>query len=418
MHILVLADRFTPEVTAVSVRTHAHAKTWLELGHEVTVVTSAPNFPRGEVFDGYENKLYQEEYIDGIRVVRIGTYMCANEGMLKRSFDYLSFMFSAIFQCGRFPKYDVLIATSPPIFVAMAGSIIGFLRRKPWVFEVRDLWPASIAAVGASKSPLLKLVEMYELFLYRSAARVVVLTHSFKRDLTERGIDPDKVFVVTNGIEVEKFQRSDDVSEARKDIGVSDTDFLLGYIGTTGMAHGLETLLEAANLCRDEPNIRFLIMGEGAKRAALEERAKEMQLDNLIFKNFVPHDQVSKYLSAMDMSIVHLMPDPVFKTVIPSKIFEAMALEVPSIHAVEGESAEIVANAGAGVCVPSGDPVAIADAAKKYSKDPAALAEMGKSGKLVACTQYDRAALAADLIKVLEPIVGPEKSGSSALNEH
>jgi hypothetical protein len=417
MHILVLTDRFTPEVTAVSVRTHAHAKVWLALGHEVTVVTSAPNFPRGEVFGGYENKLYQEEFIDGIRVIRIGTYMCANEGMLKRSFDYLSFMFSAILQCGRFPNYDVLIATSPPIFVAMAGSIIGWLKRKPWVFEVRDLWPASIAAVGASQSPLLKLVEKYELFLYRSAARVIVLTHSFKRDLSKRGIDPEKIFVVTNGIEVEKFQRPDNVAKARQDIGVGPDEFLVGYLGTTGMAHGLETLLEAADLCRDDQRIRFLIMGEGAKRAELEAKAAEMNLDNLYFKNFVPHDQVVLYLSALDMSIVHLIPDPVFKTVIPSKIFEAMALGVPSIHAVEGESADIVAKAGAGVCIPSGDAQAIAEQARRFSKDPDALRAMGQAGQQVARTQYDRSALARDIIDVLKPIVGAIESRSSELNE-
>jgi glycosyltransferase involved in cell wall biosynthesis len=413
MHILVLADRFTPEVTAVSVRTHAHAKFWLEQGHEVTVVTCAPNFPQGKVFEGYENKLYQEEFVDGIRVIRIGTYMSANEGMFKRTLDYLSFTFSAIFQCGRFPDYDVMIATSPPIFVAMAGSIIGWLTRKPWVFEVRDLWPASIAAVGASKSPLLALVEKYELFLYRHAARVIVLTHSFKRDLTERGIDPDKVFVVTNGIEVEKFQRPDDVSAARTDIGVDPDLFLAGYIGTTGMAHGLETLLEAADLCRDEPNIRFLIMGEGAKRAELEARAAEMRLSNLIFKDFVPHDQVVNYLSAMDMSIVHLKPDPVFKTVIPSKIFEAMALGVPSIHAVEGESAEIVEQAGAGVCVPSGDAQAIAEQAIRLSKDPEALRRMGEAGQRVARTQYDRRTLANEIIKVIEPLAdAPDRAGA------
>lgn len=404
MHILVLADRFTPEVTAVSVRTHAHAKYWLEQGHEVSIVTCAPNFPKGEVFEGYENKWYQEEMVDGIRVIRLGTYMSANEGMFKRTLDYLSFTFSAILQCRKFPDYDVMIATSPPIFVAMAGSIIGWLKRKPWVFEVRDLWPASIAAVGVSKSPLLALVEKYELFLYRHAARVIVLTHSFKRDLTSRGIDPDKVFVVTNGIEVEKFQRPDDIAEARADIGVPEDKFLAGYIGTTGMAHGLETILEAADLCRDDDRIRFLIMGEGAKRAELEAKAAEMQLPNLLFKNFVPHDRVMSYLSAMDMSIVHLKPDPVFKTVIPSKIFEAMALGVPSVHAVEGESAEIVETAGAGVCVPSGDAQAIADAVRRLSQDPDTLRQMAEAGQRVAQTQYDRRALAAKITEVLEPI--------------
>ncbi len=410
MHILVLTDRFTPEVTAVSVRTHAHAKVWLEHGHEVTVVTSVPNFPKGRVFEGYTNKLYQEEFVDGIRVVRLGTYMAANEGMFKRTLDYLSFTLSAILQCGRFPVYDVLIATSPPIFVPMAGSVIGFLKRRPWVFEVRDLWPASIAAVGVTKSPLLRLVEKYELHLYRRAARVIVLTHSFKADLTRRGIDANKISVVTNGIEVAAFRRPGNRSAVRQQLGVSDRDFLLGYIGTTGMAHGLETVLEAAGLCREDSDIKFLIMGEGATRSILESIAKEMALENVIFRDFVPHYEVASYLSALDMCIVHLKPDPVFKTVIPSKIFEAMALGVPIIHAVEGESAQIVANAGAGVCVPSGDAQAIADQARKFYDDRAALIAMGDAGRKTAIEKYDRSRLAMEALHTLQRIVRPRQS--------
>jgi glycosyltransferase involved in cell wall biosynthesis len=405
MHILVLADAFTPEVVAVSIRTLAHGKFWISQGHEVTVVTSAPNYPRGKVFEGYKNKLYQEEFIEGIRVIRVGTYMTANEGVIKRTLDYFSFTLSTVLQCWRLPKCDVIIATSPTILSAMAGSIISWLKRTPWVFEVRDLWPASIVAFVVSQSPHLKLVEKYELFMYRHATRVIVLTHSFKRDLVSRGINPDKIVVVTNGIEVNKFKRPDSVVEAREELKVGVDDFLVGYVGTTGMAHGLETVLEAADLCRDDKSIRFLIMGEGAKRADLEVQAAEMKLDNLMFKDFVPHDQVIKYLSAMNMSIVHLRPDPLFKTVIPSKIFEAMALGLPTIHAVEGESAEIVAKAGSGVCVPSGDPQAIAEQVRRFRKDPDALSKMAAAGQHVARTEYDRAALAGEISEVLESIV-------------
>jgi len=405
MRILILSERFHPEISAASVRTSTHARYWIDKGHEVTVVTCAPNAPRGKVFDGYKNKLWQEEEIDGVHVIRIGTYVAPNEGMIRRTLDYLSYMVSSILQCWRFPKYDVMIATSPPIFVPMAGSIIAFLQRKPWVFELRDLWPASITAVGASKSPLLALVEKYELFLYRSAKRVVAVTHSFRKDLASRGIDENKVAVVTNGIEIDSFTRVDDTTAARADLGVDEAAFLVGYIGTTGMAHGLETILEAADLSRDEPHIRYLIMGEGAKRAELEAKAKEMRLDNLIFKNFVPHDEVTQYLSAMDMSIVHLKPDPLFKTVIPSKIFEAMALGLPTIHAVEGESAEIVGRAGSGICVPSGDARAIAENVKRLSKEPETLQTMAAAGVQHVRECYDRRVLADNVLKVLEEVV-------------
>jgi glycosyltransferase involved in cell wall biosynthesis len=243
---------------------------------------------------------------------------------------------------------------------------------------------------------------------------VIVLTHSFKLDLVCRGIDPEKVFVVTNGIEVEKFQRPEDISEARADIGVPQDKFLVGYIGTTGMAHGLETILEAAYLCRNDDHIRFLIMGEGSERARLERKATEMQLSNLIFKSFVPHDRVISYLSALDTSIVHLKPDPVFKTVIPSKIFEAMALGVPIIHAVEGESAEIIEAAGAGICVPSGNAQSIADGARRLSQSPEELLRMTAAGQQAARSQYDRRILAAKITDVLGSIAEAGKIGVGA----
>ena len=405
MHILILTDRFAPEVTAVSVRTLAHAKVWLQMGHEVTVVTSVPNFPRGVVFSGYRNKILQEEFIDGIRVIRLWTYMTANAGTIKRTFDYLSFSVSSILQCWRLPRFDILVGTSPPIFVPIAARVISFLRRRPWVFEVRDLWPASIRAVGASSSSALVLVEKLELSLYHHASHVVVLTHSFKKDLIARGVDGEKVSVVTNGIEVRAFQRAGDNGNAREEIGVDADSFLLGYVGTTGMAHGLETVLEAAAYCRNSTRIKFLIMGEGAERKTLEEKAQELQLENVIFKDFVPHNQVTQYLSALDMTIVHLKPDPVFLNVIPSKIFESMALGIPILHAVEGESAKIVADAGCGVCVPSGQPRAIADVALKYMDKRPELEEMSLAGKNAVQKHYDRAKLAKSMSDTLMNVV-------------
>jgi glycosyltransferase involved in cell wall biosynthesis len=388
----------------------AHARIWLEQGHEVTVVTCQPNFPTGKVFPGYRNRLYAEEWVEGVRVVRVWSYMAANEGLVKRTVDYVSYMLSAVALCPRFPDFDVALATSPPFFDAIAGHLVAKIRRRPWVFEIRDLWPASIRAVGVSKSPALRLVEALELFLYRKADRIVSLTHSFERDLVGRGVPRDKIDIAMNGVDAERFARENVTYDARERLGVSPDTFLAGYIGTTGLAHGLMTLIDAAELCRDRSNLRFLIMGQGAEREALEEEARRRGLTNILFRDFVPHEEVANYMAALDVSIVHLRPDPLFKTVIPSKIFENMAMELPMIMAVEGESAKIVADAGAGLCIPSGDAPAMADAVTALSADRERRRKMGLDGRRAAEEKFSRRAGAGLVLRSLQRAIDDYRS--------
>lgn len=418
MHILILADRFVPEITAVSVREMGHAQEWLKMGHEVTVVTCAPNFPHGEVFSGYKNRLYQEEWVDGVRVIRVWSYMAENVGTLKRTLDYISFAVSAMFFFWRYPKFDVILATSPPLFVAMAGYGLAVLRRRPWVFEIRDLWPATIEAVGASKGRVLKLLTRLEEFLYRKATRLISVTGAFKEELTARGFSPEKNDVVTNGVDTDQFNEKNVRFDARENLGVGRDKFFAGFIGTVGMCQGLSTMLDAAELCRDDPNIVLLIMGEGAERPPLEEEARRRSLTNLLFHDFVPHEEVCTYIAALDASIVHLRPHALFKTVIPSKIFENMAMGTPMIYAVEGHSAEIVAEAGAGVCIPSGDGKAMADAIKSLQKDPDSLRRMSESAKAAAAAKYTRRVKAQEIIRSLNRALGrPENEGVEILDD-
>ncbi len=408
MKILVLADNFTPEIVATSFRTHEHAKVWLEQGHEVTVVTCVPNWPKGKVFEGYQNRPYQEEWIDGIRVIRVGSYITANKGFLKRTLDYLSYMVSAIVWSWRFPEFDVLLATSPQFFTAVAGYVVAKLRRRPWIFEVRDLWPESIRAVGASNSRLLDLCERLELFLYRQSDRVVALTNSFKKNLVARGIPAAKIDVVPNGVDLEQFNRSRVTFDARARLGVSSEAFLIGYIGTTGMAHGLETLLDAAQRCLPEGNIRFLVMGHGANRASLERSARERALTNVIFSDSVPHDQIPSYYAALDMSLVHLRPDPLFQTVIPSKIFESMAMGCPILMAVEGEAADIVDAAGCGICISSGDAQALAETVRRFAEDRCELNRMGQRGIQAVASKFQRRVKGLEVLDSLFATLPPQ----------
>ncbi len=404
MHILVLTDRFVPEISAPSFRIMEHARIWVSVGHQVTVVTCVPNFPQGKIFRGYNNKLFQEEWIDGIRVVRLWSYMAANSGFMRRILDNASFMCSAIVQSRRFSDFDVILATSPPLFVPVAGYMISKRYGRPWVFELRDLWPASIRAVGAMNGRVLGVLESLELFLYRKADRIISLTYSFKADLISRGIQPEKIDVVENGVDDAFFSPNRITFDARDALGLGREFFLAGYIGTTGMAHGLETVVEAADLCRANDSIKFLIMGEGADRSHLKALATSKKLTNILFKDFALHEEIPSYLAALDLLIVHLKPDPVFRTVIPSKIFEAMAMGTPLLHAVEGESADIVKKSGAGLCIPSGDARTMADAVDYIFRSAIKAHEMRKSGPAFVAANYSRNVKAEEALRSLVEI--------------
>lgn len=402
MHILVLTDRYVPEITAPSFRLRDHARQWLKMGHEVTVVTCAPNFPQGRVFPGYRNRLYQEEWIEGVRVIRLWSYMAENVGTLKRMLDYFSFMASAILFFWRYPKFDVIVATSPPLLVPVAGYALSKLRRRPWVFEIRDLWPATMEAVGASKGRMLRFFIRLEMFLYRKADRIISLTDAFRQQLIQRGIPAEKNDVVTNGIDTDEFDPAKVRFDARGRLGVGPQQFLAGYVGTTGLCQSLITVIDAAELCRDRQDIVFLIMGQGAQRAMLQEEAQRRGLSRVIFRDFVSHDEVPAYLKALDVSIVHLKPHPVFQNVIPSKIFENMAMATPMVYAVEGHSAEIVQRTGAGVCIPSGDPQAMAEAVRRLSDDRGRLRQMGHDARQAVAREFSRRVKAQQAIRSLQ----------------
>ena len=358
--------------------------------------------------------------MDGIRVIRVWSYAAANKGVFHRTLDYISFMMFAIFFWWRYPRFDVLMATSPPFFVAVAGFFVALLRRRPWAFEIRDLWPASLEAVGVVRGWPLRLMEKVELFLYRRAHRIISLTHSFKENLVLRGIDGNKIDVATNGVDLEKFNSTRATIDARQRLGIPADVFLAGYIGTTGRAHGLTTVLEAADRCREHAQIRFLIMGEGAERESLEDYAAELGLDNVVFADYVPHEEMPSYLSALNLSIVHLRPDPLFKTVIPSKIFECMATQTPILMAVEGESAEIVRASNCGVCIPSGNVAAMVEAVLRLSKAPEELAQMGKSGLRAVERDYSRCrnaeAVIDSLRSAIAPVIADPRSDSRSPN--
>jgi glycosyltransferase involved in cell wall biosynthesis len=400
VHLLFLTDNFPPEVNAPASRTFEHCREWVRKGHRVTVITCAPNFPKGKVFDGYQNKAFQTETIEGIEVIRVWSYITANEGFVRRILDYLSFMASAIVASPRVHDVDLVIGTSPQFFTAVAAYVVSRMKRIPYVFELRDLWPESIKAVGAMKESFaLRMLERLEMFLYRKAARIVSVTESFKQVLMRRGIEGTKIEVVTNGVDVSQFKPRPKDPELTRKLGL-EGKFVAGYIGTHGMAHSLETLLQAADRLRGQ-NFAFIFLGDGARKQALREMADQMKLDNVVFIDSVPKADVPKYWSLLDVSIIHLRKTELFTTVIPSKMFECMGMGIPVLHGVEGESADIVRREQVGIPFEPEGVDQLCEALQSLKSDPARLARF-REQCLRAAGNYDRTYLALRMLKVLE----------------
>lgn len=398
MKILFLTDNFPPEVNAPANRTYEHCVEWVKKGADITVITCTPNFPKGKVFEGYKNKLYQKEIIDGITVIRVWSYIAANQGFLRRIIDYTSYAFMA-FWASLFVKTDIIMATSPQFFTAVSGYCAALFKRKPWIMEVRDLWPESIKAVDAMKdSKVITWLEKLELFLYRNASNVIVVTESFKENLVKRGIEASKIHVVKNGVHLHQFRPAakDERLVARLKLGGK---FVVGYLGTHGMAHKLDFILE----CAKEVNssVHFLFIGDGAEKDKLLKLHEQWDLKNVTMLPSISKKEIGDYINLTDIALVPLKKSDTFKTVIPSKIFENSAMKKPILLGVEGESKAIIEKYQAGICF---EPENKKDFLTKLNKirEDRAFYESCQKGCDKLALDFDREKLAGMLYEVIK----------------
>jgi colanic acid biosynthesis glycosyl transferase WcaI len=402
--ILFLTHYFPPEVNAPANRTHEHARQWVRDGHDVTVITGVPNHPRGEVFPGYRNRLIQEERIDGIRVIRTWTYVTPNEGFLKRTLNYVLFSLAAVLASARAERPDVVVATSPQFFVGIAGAVVARLRRRPFVLEVRDLWPDSIVQLGQLRNPrLIRFLEWIETRLYRSAGGIVVNTRAFVDHIAGRGIPRDRIELVYNGIDPAMFSPRPPDRELLARHGLEGR-WLVAYIGTLGLAHGLTTMLEAAERLRDEREFVFLFIGDGADRAHLEADARRRGLDNVRFLGLLPRQEIPAWISSIDCLLVLLRDLPVFETVIPSKIFEFCAQERPVVLAARGEIRRLVQEAKAGFVVDPENAEQLAAMLRHVREHPDEAAARARAGREWVEESFQRDCLARQMASFLERI--------------
>jgi len=350
--------------------------------------------------------------MDGINVVRVWTYVTANEGFLRRSLDYFSFAVTGVIGGLFLPRPDVIVATSPQIFTALAGCILAGIRRRPFVFELRDLWPDSIVAVGAMREGvLLRRLRHLEYWLYGRAARIVSVTKAFKRILVANGVPQEKITIVRNGVDLEAFVPGPKPPELERSLKLGGK-FVAAYVGTIGMAHGLEVLLSAAERLKDRPNLAVLLVGTGAERVKLETDAQRRGLENIVFVGPVDKVEVKRYWRLCDVALVLLKDLPLFTHVIPSKMFEAMGTGRPIILGVRGESQELLGEAEAGIAIPPETSSALAEALAKLMDNPSLCSGMGNAGRRFVEKAFDRQRLAADMLKVLQDVVN--EAGAAA----
>lgn len=411
MKILFLSHYFPPEVNAPATRTYEHCSRWVKQGHQVTVVTCNPNHPHGQLYPGYRNRFWQQELVAGIRVIRLWTFLSANKGFGLRTLNYLWFMMASVLLCWRFGRHDVVISTSPQFFNGLAGYAVSRLRRLPWVLEIRDLWPESILAVGAMKeSGITRLLYRLELFCYRHCDLIVPVTDSFRDYMIGKRIDPDKIMVIKNGVDLNLFSLKQPAPDQHLDQlfeqhGLNGK-FIAAYVGTHGMAHHLDTILQAAEQLRARQDIHFLLVGDGAERERLQQLAQQKKLSNVTLLGQLPKSSMPALWSRVHLSLILLRKSDTFKSVIPSKIFESLAMNKAIILGVEGESARLLQESGCGICITPEDADALAREVQALADDKERHQQMAAGGSDYVREHFDRDRLAQRFVDGMATRIG------------
>ncbi len=406
MKILFLTQYCPPEVGAPQNRIFEFAKGLKRNGHEVTILTALPNYPKGEIFEWYEGRGVVKEEIDGIKIIRTSIYATKSKSFIKRLRNYFSFTFSSVFQgLKHIEKQDVVITESPPLFLGWSGYVIAKRRGAKFVFNVSDLWPESAIKLGVLHNKLfIKMSVWLEEFSYRKAHLVTGQTKGIVNNIVERGFSEDKVKLITNGVDLSLFSKENRDEQYREEIGVKDK-FAVCYAGIHGIAQGLEVIIEAANILRDNKDIQILFFGDGPEKSMLMNMVKEKGLDNVKFFPVQEKKSMPRIIASMDATVVPLKKLDLFKGALPSKMFEALASELPIVLAVEGEAEKLINDAKGGIVVEPENPKEIAIAIEKLYNDSALKEELGRNGRKYVAENYSREAIVKRLEGYLQNIL-------------
>lgn len=418
MKILYVSQYFPPEMGAPAARVSELARHWVKAGHEVTVLTGFPNHPTGIVPPEYRSKLRKlvcREQKDGIDIVRTWLFPCPNRKAHERLLNYLSFVLSSCITGIFLRRPDIIIATSPQLFVGLTGRWLGWIKRVPFILEVRDLWPDSITAsgMGSDTDLSIRLLRALSSFLYRSCDHVVVVTPAFKQEIvTKWHVPAEKISLVENGVETDLFTPDVSGDDVKRELGL-EGKFVVSYIGTLGLAHGLRAVMKAATELQSTfPDIQFLFVGEGADKDRLTSLVFELKLANVRFLPQQPRQEIPSIIRASDLCLVLLKKASVFETVIPTKMLEFMACGRPVILGVDGQARQVIEKAEAGVFIEPEDHAALAQAVTQLYLDLGLRKALGENGRKYIVDHLSRERTAKTYTGVLENVIRNSKRES------
>ena len=405
MRILFLSQYFPPEMGAPAARVSELATAWAKAGQDVTVLTGLPNHPTGVVPPQYRGRPWFRERHDGFSVVRVWLLAAPNEGFARRSLLFASYLASSVsLGAALTPRPDVLVATSPQLLVGAAGLVLSRLKRVPFVLEVRDLWPRTAVELGALRNRrVIAALERLERRLYRSARLIAIVSEEFRAHIEAAGVPPERILFVPNGYDPggALAQAAPAPPEARRREGV----MMVAYVGTHGMSQALSSIVRVAERFTSDPRVRFLFVGAGAEKQRIVDQARASGLTNCTFLDPVPREVVASIYREADVCLVPLRDLPVFATVLPSKLFEIMALGRPVLASVCGRAAQLVQESEAGIAVPPEDVDALVAAIERLRDEPSLRERLGNNGPRFIARSFDRRALAARYLEALRRVV-------------
>jgi glycosyltransferase involved in cell wall biosynthesis len=403
LRVMFLTQYFPPEIGAPQIRMFELAKRLTSAGDAVTVVTAFPNYPTGVVQDGYRGRVTMEERMDGVRILRRWVFATPNAGFFRRILNHFSFVLSSVTAMRKVGPLDVIFVQSPPLPIGIATLVYSRLKRAPFVFNVSDVWPQSAVELGMLGNRFaIRIAEMLEMHIYRQASRVTVPTSGILDTLAARGVPRSKLFLLTNGVDTSIYQpQAADAGLARR-LGLDGRKVFL-YAGTHGLSQGLDVILEAAKMTRD-PDVLYVLAGEGADKAALVKKADEQRIANVLFLPNQPKSSMPALLSSTYAAIVSLRPLGVFRSALPSKMFESMAVGQPLVAALWGEGADVVRDADCGIVTTPGNPEQLRDAVETLARDPKRAEDMGRNGRRYVDEHFNRDKIAVRLRELLREV--------------
>lgn len=403
MHVLLIHQAFVLPQEPGGTRHFELTRSLIQQGEHCTIVASDLNYLTGQ--SGFSSKrLLTKQSLEGANIIRAFTYPSQHRGFIWRILSFLSFMFTSIIASLTVKRVDLVFGTSPPIFQAVSASLISILKKKPFLLEVRDLWPEFAIDIGILRNSILICLSRWlERFLYARATHIMVNSPAYKAYLVKKGVAKEKISLITNGVDLEMFDPFKTGEKFRKLFKLNGK-FTVTYAGALGLANDIPTVLKAANLLQNNKGIHFLLVGDGNNRSNLENLARELRLRNVTFVGSRPKSDMPEILAASDICVATLKDIPMFRTTYPNKVFDYMAAGRAVVLAIDGVIRKVVESASCGIFVPPGNEVALAVSIEQLFRNPQKAREMGLSGRRHVTQHFDRKQQADQFLKLIEQL--------------